>query len=306
MTGSSKAFRATTTRNAVRSYKTTDFNAIRREQTGGLMLYGKMATDVATNVVGPARVRVEGVKKQAMLNAPAGDARRELEKAGVKVAGIEPYDPKEADRYIVEYARTPGRLTPGSEVVIYERDGRAVFFAEKRATPAVSIEPGLEARIAELEARKDRLADVADAQRELNELQARKAGFDTEIYVLRGQIEALKAERVAEERRIDELARTRDGLKADLDGLHDGLARIAETQKTLKQQIERERPVSELEGVTPELSEALTRAGMRTIGDLAAADPARLRRAGVTRNTRAANALIEGAKKRLDLTKGEG
>jgi hypothetical protein len=306
MTGSSKAFRAKTTRNAVRSYKATDFNAIRREQTGGLMLYGKMATDVATNVVGPTRVGVEGLKKQAMLNAPVGDARRELDRAGVKVATIEPYDPTKADRYIADYARTPGRLAPGSEVVIYERDGKAVFFAEKRAAPAVAIDPDVEARIAELEARKSRLADVAEAQRELNELQARKAGFDTEIGVLRGQIEALKAERAAEERRIDELVRTRDGLKTDLDGLHDRLARLAETQKNLKRRIDRERPVSELGGVTPELSEALTRAGVRTVGDLAAADAATLRRADVTRNTRAANALIEEAKQRLDLTKGEG
>ena len=264
-----------------------------------MKLYGKMFGDAATTMRGTKKA-TQGINKQTMLRAPVADAQRELERSGVKVAAVEPYDPKLADRYIADYARTPLRLAPGSEVVIYHRDGRAVFFAEKRTAPAVTIDPEVEARIAGLEARKAAVEDIAGAQRELAELQAQKAGIVAEIGVTRGQIDALRVERATEELRVQELARTRDALGTDIDGLNDRVKAIADTQRRLRVDIDRLRPIGELEGVTPEMSEALTRAGVRTIGDLSVADAAKLRTGGVVRDTRSGNALIDRAKKRLE------
>jgi hypothetical protein len=298
-TGSGKAFRGSTSRNLIYRYKTTDVRRTVREETGGVKLYGQMIGDVATEVRGPDRAG-KGIRKQTMLEAPVSDARRELERSGIKVAAIEPYDPKLADRYIADYARTPGRLAPGTEVVIYERDGRAVFFAEKRRAPAVAIDPEFEARITVLEARKAAVEDIAGAERELAELQAQKTGILAELGAARGQIEALRIERAAEEGRVQELVRTRDVLRTDVDTLNQRVTAIADHQRRLRIDIDRLRPIGELEGVTPAMSEALANAGVRTIGDLAAADPAAVRGTRAVRDVRAANALIRRAKQRLE------
>jgi hypothetical protein len=299
MTGSSKAFRGSTTRKLARGYKTNDIGKLRREQTDGLKVYGRMFGDAAITLRGPDEA-TQGINKQAMLRAPVADAQRELERSGVKVAAVEPYDPRLADRYLADYARTPVRLAPGSEVVIYERDGRAVFFAEKRTAPAVTIDPEFEARIAGLEARKAAVEDIAGAERELAELQAQKAGIVAEIGATRGQIDALRVERATEESRVQELARTRDTMRTDIDLLNERMKAIVDTRDRLRIDLDRLRPIGELEGVTPEMSEALMRAGVRTIGDLSVADPAALRTGGVVRDTRSGNALINRAKKRLE------
>lgn len=285
-------------RKGVYTYKRTDVGTVWREQSRAFGLFGRLARDTVTDVVAPAGPRTAGVSKQAFLDANLADAQRELAQNNITVARVETYDPRKADVYRQAYTQTPTRLPPGSEVVLYERDGKVAFYAIERAG-AVALDPEVESKIAELEQRKVAIADVSRTESRLGELQQTKELMGSEIQMLETQVQNLQEERTAEETRVQALSTQQATLKAESAELDAGLKSLTESHRALRLEIARDRPVREVEGITVDHDNALREAGIRTVAELAAAKPADLRRIGIAATNAEARRLITNARKRL-------
>jgi hypothetical protein len=299
-TGVSAAFRGKQSRQAIATYKRTDRRAVAREQLGGLGLYGTLVRDMSTQILG-AQVAGSGIRKQAMLGTPVSEAERELTSAGVNVIERRPYDPRTANRYLVDYAGTPLRLRKGTDVVIYERDGKAVMIAERSTTEVTpTLDPAFEEKLSALEQRRAALGDTAAVEDGFQTLETRRQAVMADMTSLQGQVEALRTERIAEERRLAAARADKDALKAELAEIDAALKSAAERRLELRRGIQADRPIGELTEMTPELEAGLAEMQIRTVGELAQVTEAQLRAAKVGRNATERRALIDAAKRRIE------
>ena len=290
---------ANTTRRGVNTVKRTDPGTVWREQTRALGLFGRLTSDTVTDVIAPAGPRTAGVSKQAFLDANLSDAQRELAQNQITVSRVETYDPRKADLYRQTYNQTPTRLPPGSEVVVYQRDGRVAFYAVEQKA-GVAIDPTVESKIAELEQRKVAIADVSGTEAQLGELQQTKEFMESQVQMLESQVQKLQEERTTEEDRVAALSSQQASLKSELAELDSGLKSLSEGHQALRLEIAKDRPVREVEGITDEHNDALREAGIRTVAELAGSQPAQLRQIGIARTDAQARALIASAQKRLN------
>jgi predicted flap endonuclease-1-like 5' DNA nuclease len=104
-----------------------------------------------------------------------------------------------------------------------------------------------------------------------------------ELVALRSQVNTVKIER--------------DSLAADMTALNANLEQAASRQKSLVQEFENSRPISDLTTVDAAAEADLQSAGIRTIGELAAADTATLTNLRRIDSTKI-NVLINDAKSR--------
>jgi hypothetical protein len=300
-TGVAAGFKGQQSRQIITTYKRTDPRTVMREQLGGIGLYGVLARDVTTQMLGAPSIAGGGIRKQALLGTPVAEAERELAAAGVNVVDRRPYDARIANRYIADYASTPLRLRRGTEVVIYEREGKAALIVERSAAEIKqTLDPAIEEKLAALEQRREALADTGSVEDGFQTLETRKQAVEADLTSLQSQVEALRSERITEEQRLAAARADKDALKADLEEINAALKAAAQTRLTLKREIEAARPVRELEGITPEIEAGLAEIQIRSVGELANATEAQLRAAKVGQNAAARRALIEAAKKRME------
>ncbi|MEL6773175.1 MAG: DUF6519 domain-containing protein [Pseudomonadota bacterium] len=298
LTGSTKAVRAKAVSRTIQTGKTVDLQRFTDERVRAVQTYGTLAGDIFTDVQTPTSGANPGVPKQTFGNAPIQDTIAAFERNNVRV-NVVPYDPALSDRIAIDYARTPGRILPGSAITVYERDGRTVLVAEQRAAPAFEVAPGTEEKIAELEARQAALSDTLAAEQQIAVLQERRASVEGEVADLRGELDGLRRAREAEALELQALAERRTQLSRDFEGLQASMARMNEMQNELRVAVDRQRPVIDADEVTPEIAEALNTAGVRTLGELSVADERELRQRGVRLPQNELRLLIEGAQNRL-------
>ena len=298
-TGASAMFKAKNSRNTVLNFKRTDFAAIRRQQVSKLGLYGHFAGDVVVDSSDPATAKKSGIRKEVLIDSDSASAEGELKKAGINVVETRPYDPKLADDYAIAYARTPGRLQPGSDVILYVQDGKTVFIAEDRGVVRATLDPDAERKLAELEARADAIRDTSATEAEIAALDGKRATIAEEVTALEATVDKLQAERAAEEERIAKAQTEREALKKDLDELNAGLKSLSDARTRLRIEIDSVRPINELDGINAATAKRLENAGIRTIGDLAGTTAPKLRAANIGADVNSRRALINLAKARL-------
>jgi len=312
--------RGKTIRDAESFAKRTDLREEYRGQKRSLLTYRQMAGDGLMARVAQGDVHKRGASKTIGHRLAVADATKLLEKRDVTVEKVEAYDPKDGSARLLDFARTPRHLDPGTRVVLYERDGRVMYYR-----PIRNAEPELDLELAELERRKKALADTAELEDQLDTLSATKTSAAAEITELKTELQKLKLQREA----LADMAAMRadiGAMKLEVDSLR--VARLAEseslaeieTQRTTiegqlrmmkadldKLQVRRdqlslainaERPVMAVSGVTERLDSILRNAGLLSVNDLAKADAHVLaRKTGL--QLREAQALVTSAKARL-------
>lgn len=170
---------------------------------------------------------------------------------------------------------------------------------------------GLKGEIASLKTERAALADTSDLRTQLDSMRteiatlraeranlADTATIRTEITSLKAEYDALKTARETEAERLTALKRQRDAAASEVAKLSTDLESILQKQRDAVVVINRERPITEVEGITPDLQTHLTGLGVRTVGELAAANPQALVRRGVLTQTDATK-LIKAARTRL-------
>ncbi len=155
VSGVATPIRTKTAVGAVSTYKRTDIQTIQRQQMSKLQIYGNLATDLAVSSKAQPFPVARGLRKETLRNARTEDAVSELQKAGMREVEVRPYNADLADRYALEFASTPSHLDKTSRIIVYERDGKAVFIAEDRSPTIgeVVISAEEEARVADIEKR---------------------------------------------------------------------------------------------------------------------------------------------------------
>lgn len=113
-----------------------------------------------------------GLRQRDLVNQPVSDVQRRAAAANVTVAGVERYDASLGLRNLRHLSTLPGRLEPGEEIKLYERDGKVRYYSVVKAEPAegAAVTEARETAVAataEVEALRDQ---VASMEAELAEL----------------------------------------------------------------------------------------------------------------------------------------
>lgn len=184
-----------TARSAITTYKRTDIPTLRRQQMEKLGIYGILASDATVTPRARRYLTNRGMRKETLHNIGTEEAVRELKAAGVKDIEVRPYNPKLADRYALDFARTPNHIDKTARMVIYERDGKTAFIAEDRS-PKVTLEPldpAEEQRVNDLAKKIDTMKTERDTLKtELDELNAGLSAASEMRRTLRVEIDSLR------------------------------------------------------------------------------------------------------------------
>ncbi|MEL6884221.1 MAG: DUF6519 domain-containing protein [Pseudomonadota bacterium] len=187
--------KAKTARNAVATYKRTDIPTLRRQQTEKLGVYSVLASDATVTPRARRYPTNRGMRKETLQNIGTREAERELRAAGVKDIEVRPYDPNLADRYALDFARTPNHIDKSARMVIYERDGKAAFVAEDRLAQKVTarVSPEEEKRVKELADKIETMKTERDTLRtELEDLNKGLTAASEMRRTLRVEIDSLR------------------------------------------------------------------------------------------------------------------
>jgi len=298
--------KASYTRQGVQTYKRTDTGALIRTQTKGLKFTGQLAGASIVNMAETGRIKSIGVKKQALMSSSVNDAVKELEKNQVEVVGVQQYDAKKANTYLAEYIGTPQRLEPGSQVTLYQKDDKVMFYAVEKpaAAPIAEIPSEVKAELDQLESRKAALADFSAVNAELERVEKQRlevtelAATRTELAGLQETKTRLEAELTALNSQVDAVKTERETLEASLSTLREGLTELDTMRKEIQLEIAKDRPVKDVSGVGTAIDAQLREMGIRTVAELAAADEQTLTATGSIKAGTAAN-IIAAARKQL-------
>ncbi len=252
-------FRAAATRNTMQTYRRTDLGMLRRNQTKGLRVIGRLAGDNALSYAETGRRREAGVRKQALMQSSVNDAVKELENNNIQVTAVQPYDEKKARTYLADYAATPQRLEPGSKVTLYQRDGKVAFYSVERvADPLITEVPdSLKADLKQLEKRKETLADLSNLKAELAGVEARRAGVaeldavkrelaglqsqkssvEEELAALKSKVDMVKIEREAEAEKLEAINALRGEISTEITTLNRGARELSEMRHEVKAEL---------------------------------------------------------------------
>jgi predicted flap endonuclease-1-like 5' DNA nuclease len=300
--------KASYTRQGVQTYKRTDTKALVRTQTKGLKFTSQLAGASAVNMAEAAPRKTVGVRKQAFMNSPVNDAVKELEKNQVQVVGIQKYDSKKANTYMADYLSTPQRIEPGSKVTLYQKDNKVMFYAVEKpvSVEGVEIPESVKAELGQLESRKAALADFSQVNAELEMVQKQRsevAEFEavrTELTNLQAEKTSVEEELTAMKSEVDAVKAEREALAQDITTLKQGLTELDTMRKEISLEIAKDRPVKEVSGVGTAIDTELRELGIRTVGELAEADPRTLTATGRIK-AGTAEKIIAGARKRLTI-----
>jgi hypothetical protein len=297
--------KASTARGGIQSYQRTDIKAESRNQLKSTRFLGQVATDSARGFADIGKSKNAGVRKQALMESDVNEAISELNSNKIQVAGVKKYDAKDSRQYLSEFTSTPQRIEPDSKVTLYQKDGKVAFYTvEKSQTfDAVNIDESVKADLQQFENRKSQLADFSQLNAELAVAETRRSDL-AELKQVKSDLDTLKSEKtavqdelVALRSQVNTVKIERDSLAADMTALNANLEQAASRQKSLVQEFENSRPISDLTTVDAAAEADLQSAGIRTIGELAAADTATLTNLRRIDSTKI-NVLINDAKSR--------
>jgi DNA repair exonuclease SbcCD ATPase subunit len=142
-----------------------------------------------------------GISPEPRTNQVVGQrvavAQQELERAGVTVAAVEPYDPAKGGTNLLSFARTGGRIPRGQPVTLFEKDGVVKYYTVGAApAPEVAdLRRGLEATRTDVESAREELTslrvELSEARRASGEALASR---EAEIASLRSSTERMAVE----------------------------------------------------------------------------------------------------------------
>ncbi len=274
-TGVARFFKGAQVRTATQTFQRTDVKATMRKESKGLALLGMLAGDGLLARTA-SEARGSGVSKQALIGTDVEAASAQMQTAGVEVTEVRRYAAEDAGKYLQDYTSTPARVPQGSKVTLYERDGKVAFYAIEPSTE-FRLDAGIGAELTRLEARKSELGNLAATAQNLEALRLQKDAAQAEVQALQRQVESLRELRTAEEARFSALGAQRETLANGMSQLGDSLRLLSEQHQQLRVNLARDRSVIDVPGVSTAVDAALREAGIRTVGELADADPARLR-----------------------------
>ncbi|GHE20360.1 DUF6519 domain-containing protein [Halomonas urumqiensis] len=251
------AVKGSTYRKGVTRTKTANPKRSWRETKDDMKVNVRLAGDSVLNR-DPKQQRAS-VSKQAYRNLEIHEAVKALEMNDVKVDGIVKYNAKDAPNALRRHALTPDRIEKGSEVVIYEEDGKAAFYALKQ--PDI---PGF---------------NTALAEEEMTQLRVEKDQLVTEIRRAESQLHALKVERTQSEvavqtlkEQFQSLEQQRGQVMADMQAMRTGVQSLEQEVTTLKIDMAKARPVKDIADVSSDDEIKMKDTGFRNLGELAEAD----------------------------------
>lgn len=255
-TGTQAPIRAKTTRRTMKAARRVDLKTLQRQQTGRLKIYTDLATDATiTSRAQPFMVNT-GLRKEALRNAGTDETLRELEKAGIGDVEVRPYDPKMADRYVREFARTPGTLDKNAKVIVYEREGRTAFITEAQgeSLASVTLTREDERRLAEIEARVEAVRDTEAVRAEITALAEQKSAIAAEIETIEARVAEVR-DVSATRAELEALASRKGALDADIGAIE---SRVAALSDTATAESRLAALTQEKNAITAELAEART------------------------------------------------
>lgn len=326
-------------RKGVRTYQQTDIKGEWRAQQKTLNVGGLLFKDAVTSRVESSSFQQPGIRKSLILGGEVNTTRKDLEAGGVTVEKVETYDPALGTRNLIELGKAPVRVAPGTKITLYEKDGKVMYYRLAEPVEVTGVSDTVKKEIETLEKRKTALGDMsdvnaelarADAKRteimnlaalrqELGTLSQEKSTMQQELAAAREEIAALKAERTvvadlgtlkteldqltaarqAEATGLADLEKRRTTVADDLTKLQGSLDTMSKMHKEISVEIARERPVREVSGITKEMDAHLRELGIRTVAELAVADPAVIAPRGAPITPTLARTLISRAKKRI-------
>jgi DNA-binding beta-propeller fold protein YncE/phage FluMu protein Com len=261
-------------REGIQLTKRTDFKGEFRAQKKTLNVYGKLAFDSAANHIESSSLQKPGVRKSLLLGSQVDDARNHLEENGVIVDKVETYDRSMGAKNLLAFGKTPLRLSRGSKVTLYERDGKVLFYA-------LSEEPG------EIDVSEEVKEEIGALRDQLGQIKS--------------DYKRLRTDREAEEARLTELETRKDTVVEGLETLREHLRELSSLHRDLSLEVARDRPIKAVSGVTKEIDTYLRELDIRTVGELAAAKASDLTKRGSPITREQASILIRRAKERIKL-----
>jgi hypothetical protein len=327
-----------TARKAVQTYQRADIKGEVRAQKKTINTSGLLFKDAVAARFESGSLQQPGLRKSLILGGELNATRKDLEAEGVVVEKVEPYDPALGAKNLIEFGKAPTRVAPGTRISLYEADGKVMYYRVIEPVEAAGVSESVKREIEDLEKRKAVLEDLSGVEAELDGLDARRADImdlaalsdelgglgkekeavRKELAAAREEIAALKAERagLAELAPIKtELDRLTAARKEAADGLADlekrravvteeltklqaGMEALSKMHREISSEIARDRPVREVTGITAEMDAHLRELGIRTVGELAAADPAAIGVRGAPITATQARGLNNLAKRR--------
>jgi hypothetical protein len=298
--------KASTARTGVQGYQQTDLRAEMRNQSKTTAFIGQIASDRVSGLASVSARKNVGVRKQALMQSSVNDAISELNNNNIQVTGVKKYDAKASNQYLTEFIGTPQRIEPDSKVTLYQKDGKVAFYTTEKSQTfdAVNIDESVKKDLQQFESRKSKLADFTELKAELAVAESQRANLSeleqikTDINTLKSEKAAVQDELVSIKSQLSSVKTQRDGLIADVSSLTTNLEQASAKQKSLALDFEKSRPITDISEVDDSSVKKLNAAGIRTIGDLAAADVSKQAKLKEINKTKL-NSLISQANSRV-------
>lgn len=248
----------------------TDLRAERDDLRSRAGVLGQLSTNTFLAKGKESEPASRGVRKTTLLDAETGTAKAELEERGIRVTEVKTYDPSSIEQ-VRAFRGTPARIPKGTEVDLYEKDGKVMFYALRETTPAAVLDTGAaRVELDELERRKKALTNLSEVNAELVRLET-KRGEVANVAPLREEVEALGESKGAVQREVavlkEELASLRavreslsstDSLRAELTTIKQEMAALStqrgeEERQLATLKLERQAATRDLERLSADL-----------------------------------------------------
>jgi hypothetical protein len=229
-------------------------------------------------------VKAPTLRTKDVVNQDVAIATERFQAQDIAVSEVRAYRPGLNARSIADLKDFPLRLTPGSKVNLYEKDGKVKYYSVVKDPKVSGPSEEVKSEVSELEERKASLADNAAIRNELDTLNSEKAAMTQELADLRKEIATLNQERVAMQ---------------DTTVLREQLAELSVMHRELSLSIAKDRPVKDVNGVGDAIDAQLRDIGIRTVGELAVAKSEKLVSSGIS-NAQAAK-IITAANEKLQI-----
>lgn len=217
----------------------------------------RLATD--TMMFQRQREHSASVGKLHYQNLPVEQTKEQLQQRNIAVAEVVHYDKAHSREALRHYTRTPDRIPEGSEVVVYEEQGKTLFYAVK-STPTQSF-------------------DTAAAETKLNQLQQRKEHVIADIHKAQSELQAMEVQKRQSEQQLQKLqqdyqvmTQQRETMQTELQALNTQFGSLRDEMQLMKVEVIKERPLKEAMVVTEDEATKLNALGVRSVGDLEKVD----------------------------------
>lgn len=241
----------------VNTTKTFDATRTVRENRNKLATTMRLGSDTVLH--SGARERLAGVGKLHYQSLPVEQTVEQLDQKNIQVAEVVQYNRAHAQEALSHYSRTPDRIPEGSEVVVYEEQGKTLFYAIK-STPTQSFDTAAaEVQMSQLQQQKERVvADIMKAQADLQTMEVQKQQTQLQLQKMQQDYQSMASQR--------EVVRT------EMDALTVQFGSLREELQMMKVEVVKERPVREVMEVTEDEANMLSSLGVRSLGDLEKVD----------------------------------